>query len=276
MPPATPMTDLRLSSLPFRLALLTSVAAMALALACEPRRAGTSERDDENNVFNNGGNNGGTNNGGTNNGASNNDVNNDVNNDLDPLADEDDDGIANADDNCPRSPNNSQADGDNDRVGDACDNCPEEPNFSQADADNDGYGDLCDNCPGAFNPNQRDSDNNGVGDVCDPINHPVENPSFDDVADALMNNRCWGCHGTSAGLSVRTADAITTAGAAIPRMPDSSTLLTKLRTSTLPYGRLMPLGAASDADGVSDDELQTIRNWIADGANATYDPNACQ
>jgi glycosidase len=43
---------------------------------------------------------------------------------IDPLEDEDSDGIANADDNCFGTRNPSQADGDGDGRGDACDSCP--------------------------------------------------------------------------------------------------------------------------------------------------------
>ncbi|HDS00698.1 MAG TPA: M28 family peptidase [candidate division Zixibacteria bacterium] len=56
----------------------------------------------------------------------------------------DQDGIANAGDNCVMVPNADQVDYDADGVGDACDNCPEEPNPDQSDEDYDGIGDACD------------------------------------------------------------------------------------------------------------------------------------
>jgi hypothetical protein len=62
---------------------------------------------------------------------------------LDVLADGDDDGVADRDDNCPATPNPDQADGDHDARGDACDNCPSVPNPDQADRNADGAGDAC-------------------------------------------------------------------------------------------------------------------------------------
>jgi hypothetical protein len=118
-------------------------------------------------------------------------------------ADSDGDGLPNALDNCPSTPNPDQADVDGDVVGDACDNCPGTrnadqldtdgdglgnycdpdwdndtilngadncgftPNPGQADADGDGRGDACDNCPYTPNSDQWDSDGDGVGDACD-------------------------------------------------------------------------------------------------------------
>ncbi|GMW00070.1 MAG: hypothetical protein AMXMBFR84_12080 [Candidatus Hydrogenedentota bacterium] len=102
----------------------------------------------------------------------------------------DDDGIPDADDNCPTTANVSQLDTDGDGAGDACDNClstanPDQldtdgdglgdlcdsctgdPNLDQADMDGDGVGDICDNCISTFNPDQADTDGGGVGDACD-------------------------------------------------------------------------------------------------------------
>ncbi len=84
-------------------------------------------------------------------------------------ADDDQDRIVDARDNCPLLPNPDQADRDGDRVGDACDVCPRRANADQADTDADGLGDACDNCPGVPNPDQLDADRDRLGDACDQI-----------------------------------------------------------------------------------------------------------
>jgi len=92
------------------------------------------------------------------------------------VLDQDHDGLANADDNCPFTANPDQADADLDGTGDACDGCLE----GAKDQDGDGYADACDNCPAVANPvppqelpwnNQMgavsDWDEDGLGNVCD-------------------------------------------------------------------------------------------------------------
>ena len=69
----------------------------------------------------------------------------------------DDDGIPNADDNCPNIANTDQADLDSDGIGDVCDD----------DIDGDGIPNADDNCPENFNPDQTDFDGDGIGDECD-------------------------------------------------------------------------------------------------------------
>jgi hypothetical protein len=62
----------------------------------------------------------------------------------------------------------SAVDEDGDGIADPQDNCPFTPNPLQEDTDADGLGDACDNCPIA-NPDQKDDDDNGTGDVCDQL-----------------------------------------------------------------------------------------------------------
>ena len=62
-----------------------------------------------------------------------------------PSDDVDGDGVKNAVDNCPDTPNPTQANEDGDALGDACDPCP--PYTDNTDTDGDGVGDLCDPRP---------------------------------------------------------------------------------------------------------------------------------
>jgi hypothetical protein len=94
--------------------------------------------------------------------------------------DRDEDGVLNADDNCPSVPNPNQADANGNGIGDVCDfdtdgdgisdaldNCPFNANPGQEDGDGDGIGDACDNCKLVANPDQRDTDGDGYGNACD-------------------------------------------------------------------------------------------------------------
>jgi PKD repeat protein len=78
------------------------------------------------------------------------------------IVDYDEDGVVNAEDNCPYVYNPEQEDTDGDGVGDVCDNCPNDSNPNQSDADNDSTGDLCDTC--------TDTDGDGYGDPGYPGN----------------------------------------------------------------------------------------------------------
>jgi hypothetical protein len=106
-------------------------------------------------------------------------------------ADNDNDGVCNAEDNCPDTANPNQEDADNNGVGDACEGCAFAPGTpcddgdictendvydancncagTYADNDNDGVCNAEDNCPDTPNPNQEDADNNGVGDACEVV-----------------------------------------------------------------------------------------------------------
>ncbi len=103
------------------------------------------------------------------------------------MADGDNDGIANVNDNCVSVSNPNQADSDSDGIGNDCDNCVNLSNISQVDADSDGIGDGCDNCPSLANADQADGDGDHVGDLCD--NSPsVANPNQEDGdADGIGN-----------------------------------------------------------------------------------------
>ena len=120
-----------------------------------------------------------------------------------PVLDGDGDGVPDATDNCPATPNAGQLDADTDGVGDACDSCPAVANPTQADEDGDGVGDACDNCPHVPNADQANSDGDGVGDVCDPrpanpIDHIVLFMPFNDPSEIAT----WTLAGTDADFAV--------------------------------------------------------------------------
>ena len=77
--------------------------------------------------------------------------------------DSDDDGLADAIDNCPVDPNPLQEDLDMDGTGDVCD----------PDQDGDGVENAADNCPLAANPGQLDTDMDGRGDACEAQLIPI-------------------------------------------------------------------------------------------------------
>lgn len=60
------------------------------------------------------------------------------------IVDSDGDGLSDADDPCPASPDTSRADADQDGTPDACDRCPESDDAQ--DVDRDGIPDACDTC----------------------------------------------------------------------------------------------------------------------------------
>lgn len=119
-------------------------------------------------------------------------------------ADTDNDGVPDADDNCPEFFNPDLKDFDFDGVGDPCDNCVIVPNDDQTDSDGDGIGDACDsnepppadtdgdgvpnggdNCIFIPNDQQTDSDFDGVGDACDNCVSVPNGDQTDSDGDAI-------------------------------------------------------------------------------------------
>ena len=93
-----------------------------------------------------------------------------------PPSDIDGDGIPDAGDNCPVTPNPDQADADGDGIGDAC-----APVFTM-DFDGDGIDDSVDNCLLFANPDQADSDGDGIGDACE-LSFDFDGDGVDDSVD---------------------------------------------------------------------------------------------
>ena len=127
-------------------------------------------------------------------------------------------------DNCPTTPNASQANVDGDALGDACDpdvdgdglangadNCPNNANPGQENLDGDALGDACDpdidndtvpntidNCPTVVNPGQADINANNVGDHCDDIDSDGIFDAFDNCV-AVYNPTQTNIDGDSLG-----------------------------------------------------------------------------
>lgn len=85
-----------------------------------------------------------------------------VNNPLYVPGDSDQDGVPDAQDNCPQFANPLQEDQNRNTLGDACE-----------DFDRDGLRNSIDNCPDLPNTIQQDTDGDGVGDACDTFENRV-------------------------------------------------------------------------------------------------------
>ncbi len=76
-------------------------------------------------------------------------------------------------------------DSDDDGIADAIDNCPNVANPGGEDADLDGVGDACDNCINVYNPDQIDSDGDGFGDACGVLCGDANNDMTVNLIDIL-------------------------------------------------------------------------------------------
>jgi len=158
---------------------------------------------------------------------------------LDPLGDEDNDGVLNGVDNCPLQSNPGQHDEDDDNVGDPCDPCPI---FATA--------------------NEPDSDGDGVGDACDP------NPDqpgdqiylFESFENGVPSNGAWDPFGswTNANDAIAVAVNANHANIGYPMPTGKETLFTALKVTSTGGannrgGGLIDRKGAAGNDGIACD-----------------------
>ncbi len=97
----------------------------------------------------------------------------------------DNDGILNADDNCPSIENPEQVDDNLNHVGDLCEfDLLSIPN----DADLDGIINADDNCPQVSNVGQWDKDRDGFGNACD---EDIDGDGFDNQVEERAGTKAW-------------------------------------------------------------------------------------
>ncbi|CAA7600070.1 Cytochrome c family profile [Acididesulfobacillus acetoxydans] len=86
----------------------------------------------------------------------------------------------------------------------------------------------------------------------------VVHPGFKENVEPIFQSKCITCHGTSGGYGLDNYTAVMKKNV-VPGNPDQSKLIRKLEGSDKPQ---MPIGQPP----LTSDQIQTIRNWIKDGA----------
>ena len=86
----------------------------------------------------------------------------------------------------------------------------------------------------------------------------IDHPSYIKDVDPIFQSRCVGCHGKSGGYAVDTYANLTKKNI-IPGNPDGSNLISLIKGKVQPQ---MPMGL----EPLTKDQIQTIENWIKDGA----------
>lgn len=86
----------------------------------------------------------------------------------------------------------------------------------------------------------------------------VDHPSYKQNIDPIFQSRCVSCHGSSGGYAVDSYSNLMKKNIN-PGDPDGSILVQRIQGTVQPQ---MPLGL----EPLTSDQIQTIKNWIKDGA----------
>ncbi len=95
---------------------------------------------------------------------------------------------------------------------------------------------------------------------------------------AIFSAKCWVCHGRvekKAGLDLRTIASLLKGGksgaALVPGAPDSSLLVQRIAAQQMPPPKLQEQFSVR---GLTDDEFDKVKRWIAEGARPDNEPVA--
>lgn len=86
----------------------------------------------------------------------------------------------------------------------------------------------------------------------------LAHPSYKQNIDPIFQSRCVGCHGQSGGYALDTYANVTKKNI-VPGNPDASKIIDRITGKVQPQ---MPMGL----EPLTKDQIQTIKNWIQDGA----------
>ncbi len=199
------------------------------------------------------------------------------------ILDQDHDGLANSDDNCPFVVNLDQANADGDDRGDACDTCPD----SGVDMDGDGYDDGCDNCPAVANPEPpqeampqfgqlSDTDQDGLGNACDFC--PNSKDRGDDPDDVCCDPRAGGCAkdpGSTLTWACVPEDATFECKAVYPGLCGAyQECLDCYQEPCMPKGTIRPNPGCLEP-GCHCDEIACVAPWCTIGGDPCLYGNTC-
>lgn len=202
--------------------------------------------------------------------------------DYERILDQDHDGLANSEDNCPAAHNPVQANADGDDRGDACDACPD----SGVDMDGDGYDDGCDNCPAIANPEPpqadtpnfgqlSDTDMDGLGNACDFC---PNSPLFgDEPSDVCCDPRAGGCvtdPGSTILLVCAHKDATFTCKKALPNFCDAYDECLCDHRPCMKKESIRPNPNCGE-QGCKCDEHSCIAEWCTVGEDSCKYGNSC-